>query len=60
MCLDNGGRPAMCMHMSIFSKEDDVHVHSHPKYQLYAVHMCKKCQGCGLGTIKLLDKSKIR
>ena len=53
----NGGRPPMHMHMSIFSKEDNVHVHLHPKYQLYAVHMQKKCQGRGLGTIKLLDKS---
>ena len=39
----------MCM--SIFSKEDDVHVHLHPKYQSYAVYMCKQCQGHGLYTI---------
>ena len=26
---------------------DDVHVHLLPKYQSYAVHMCKKCQGHG-------------
>ena len=40
MSLD-GGRPPMHMHMSIFLKEDNVHVHSHPKYQLYAVYICK-------------------
>ena len=57
MCLDNGGRPLMHMRMSIFSKEDDVHAHLHPKYQSYAVCMHKKCQGCRSGTIKFLDKS---
>ena len=45
----------MCMCMSIFTKEDDAHAHSHPKYQLYAVHMCKQCQGHGSDTIIIKD-----
>ena len=47
----------MHMHMSISSKEDDVHVHLHPII-LYACSMHAQCQGHGIGhNKKLLDKS---
>ena len=37
--------------------QDDAHVHSPPKYQLYAVHMCNSVKVVESDTIKLLDES---
>ena len=47
----------MNAHVQIVIFQDDVHVHLPPKYQLYAVHMCKQCQGHGIRHSRLLNKS---
>ena len=53
MCLEMVVFHPMHICMSIFSKEDDAHVHLHPKIPVIcSVHV--QCQGHGIGHNKAL------